>query len=66
MMKNFIKHYKNQLNFFIENALNEDIGIGDHTSLSCIDTRMKSSAKLVVKDSGYIAGVSLSKLIFKH
>ena len=66
MMKNFIKHYKNQLNFFIENALNEDIGIGDHTSLSCIDAKMKSSAKLVVKDTGYIAGVSLSKLIFKH
>lgn len=66
MMKNFIKRYKNQLNFFIENALNEDIGIGDHTSLSCIDARMKSSAKLVVKQSGYIAGVALSKLIFEH
>lgn len=66
MMKNFIKHYKNQLNFFIENALNEDIGIGDYTSLSCIDARMKSSAKLVVKQSGYIAGVALSKLIFEH
>ena len=61
-----MKHYKNQLNFFIENALNEDIGIGDHTSLSCIDARMKSSAKLVVKQSGYIAGVALSKLIFEH
>tara|TARA_B100000282_G_scaffold237684_1_gene180235 strand:- start:195 stop:1064 length:870 start_codon:yes stop_codon:yes gene_type:complete len=66
MIKNFIKRYKNQLNFFIENALNEDIGIGDHTSLSCIDARMKSSAKLVVKQSGYIAGVALSKLIFEH
>lgn len=66
MMKNFIKQYKNQLNFFIENALNEDIGIGDYTSLSCIDARMKSSAKLVVKQSGYIAGVALSKLIFEH
>ncbi len=66
MIKNFIKRYKNQLNFFIENALSEDIGIGDHTSLSCIDARMKSSAKLVVKQSGYIAGVALSKLIFEH
>ena len=66
MIKNFIKRYKNQLNFFIENALNEDIGIGDHTSLSCIDARMRSSAKLVVKQSGYIAGVALSKLIFEH
>lgn len=66
MIKNFIKRYKNQLNFFIENALSEDIGIGDHTSLSCIDARMRSSAKLVVKQSGYIAGVALSKLIFEH
>ena len=66
MMKNFINRYKNQLNFFIENALSEDIGIGDHTSLSCIDSQIKSSAKLTVKESGYLAGVSLSKLIFEQ
>tara|TARA_Y200000002_G_scaffold63462_1_gene48508 strand:+ start:2826 stop:3692 length:867 start_codon:yes stop_codon:yes gene_type:complete len=65
-MKNFINRYKNQLNFFIENALSEDIGIGDHTSLSCIDSQIKSSAKLTVKESGYLAGVSLSKLIFEQ
>ena len=65
-MINFIDRYKNQLDFLLKNALNEDIGIGDHTSLSCIDARMKSSAKLVVKESGYIAGVSLSKLIFEN
>ena len=66
MMKNFINRYKNQLNFFIENALSEDIGIGDHTSLSCIDSQIKSSAKLTVKETGYLAGVSLSKLIFEQ
>ncbi len=65
-MKNFINRYKNQLNFFIENALSEDIGIGDHTSLSCIDSQIKSSAKLTVKETGYLAGVSLSKLIFEQ
>ena len=65
-MKNFINRYKNQLNFFIENALSEDIGIGDHTSLSCIDSQIKSSARLTVKESGYLAGVSLSKLIFEQ
>ena len=66
MIKNFIKRYKNQLDFFIENALNEDIGTGDHTSLSCVDSQIKSSAKLIVKESGHIAGVSISKLIFEH
>ena len=65
-MKNFINRYKNQLDFFIVNALSEDIGVGDHTSLSCIDSEIISSAKLIVKESGYLAGISLSKLIFKH
>ena len=46
MIKNFIKRYKNQLDFFIENALNEDIGTGDHTSLSCIDAQIKSSSRI--------------------
>ena len=66
MMRNFIDRYKNQLDVFIKNALNEDIGIADHTSLSCIETEIMSSAKLIVKESGYLAGVSLSKLIFEH
>ena len=66
MMRNFIDRYKNQLDVFIKNALNEDIGIADHTSLSCIDAEIISSAKLIVKESGYLAGVSLSKLIFEH
>ena len=65
-MINFIDRYKNQLDVFIKNALNEDIGIADHTSLSCIDTEIISSAKLIVKESGYLSGVSLSKLIFEN
>lgn len=65
-MTNFIDRYKNQLDIFIKNALKEDIGIADHTSLSCIDTKIISSAKLVVKESGYLSGVSLSKLIFEN
>ena len=65
-MTNFIDRYKNQLDIFIKNALKEDIGIADHTSLSCIDAKIISSAKLVVKESGYLSGVSLSKLIFEN
>lgn len=48
----------------IELALKEDIGDGDHTSLSCVPENAKGHAKLLVKDEGIIAGVSLAKRIF--
>lgn len=48
----------------IELALKEDIGDGDHTSLSCVPEDATGHAKLLVKDEGIIAGVSLAKRIF--
>lgn len=51
---------------FIEKALKEDIGSGDHTSNACIDESDISRAKLLVKDHGTIAGVELARMIFKH
>ena len=53
------------LDFFIENAINEDIGDGDHTSLACIPTTNIGKAKLLVKENGIIAGVDIAKKIFK-
>ncbi|HEY6161401.1 MAG TPA: carboxylating nicotinate-nucleotide diphosphorylase [Bacteroidia bacterium] len=50
---------------FISNALKEDIGDGDHTSLACVPARAKGRARLLVKDPGIIAGVELAQLIFK-
>ena len=49
----------------IQNALREDIGDGDHSSLSCIPEDAKGSAKLLVKGDGIIAGVELAGRIFK-
>lgn len=49
---------------FITNALAEDIGDGDHTSLATIPRGTQGKAKLLVKDEGVIAGVELSLLIF--
>jgi nicotinate-nucleotide pyrophosphorylase (carboxylating) len=49
----------------IQNALREDIGDGDHSSLSCIPEDAKGSAKLLVKADGIIAGVELAERIFK-
>ncbi|PCH99134.1 MAG: nicotinate-nucleotide diphosphorylase (carboxylating) [Bacteroidetes bacterium] len=49
---------------FITNALEEDIGSGDHTSLACIPTDARGKAHLLVKGRGVIAGVELAKSIF--
>lgn len=62
-MKNIFKDY---INWFIENGLNEDIGAGDHTSNACIPQTSISSANLIVKDNGIIAGVELAQMIFKY
>lgn len=53
------------IRFFIKNALAEDIGDGDHSSLGSIPNGQQSRAKLVIKDVGIIAGVGLSERIFK-
>ena len=49
---------------FITNALKEDIGDGDHSSLSCISGQTKNRAKLLVKQEGVIAGIELAEMIF--
>lgn len=48
----------------IEFALKEDIGAGDHTSLSCIPENATGKAKLLIKDTGILAGVALAEKIF--
>ncbi|MFC0184539.1 nicotinate-nucleotide pyrophosphorylase [carboxylating] [Pseudarcicella hirudinis] len=49
---------------FIRTALTEDVGDGDHTSLSTIPDTAIGRARLLVKDSGILAGVDLAKMIF--
>ncbi|MFT6501844.1 MAG: nicotinate-nucleotide pyrophosphorylase (carboxylating) [Crocinitomicaceae bacterium] len=49
----------------IKNALNEDIGDGDHSSLSCVPENAMGTAKLIVKQEGVLAGVELAERIFK-
>jgi nicotinate-nucleotide pyrophosphorylase (carboxylating) len=51
---------------FIANALIEDVGDGDHTSLATIPGNTTGKAKLLVKDTGILAGVELSLEIFKQ
>ena len=51
---------------FIQNALKEDVGDGDHTSLASIPTSATSKAHLLIKDDGIIAGIELAKMIFNE
>ncbi len=55
----------NNLNAFIENAIKEDVGNGDHTSLACIPAKALGRAHLLVKEPGIISGTELAKAIAK-
>ena len=55
-----------ELKKFIKDSLNEDIKDGDHTTLACIDNNNISTAKIVSKDNGIIAGINLAKIIFNE
>jgi nicotinate-nucleotide pyrophosphorylase (carboxylating) len=48
----------------ILNALKEDIGPGDHSTLSCVPEDAKGKATLLIKEDGILAGVELAKEIF--
>jgi nicotinate-nucleotide pyrophosphorylase (carboxylating) len=50
----------------IKQALLEDIGDGDHSSLACIPESATGVAKLLVKDNGVLAGVELAEMICKQ
>ncbi|HEX2393695.1 MAG TPA: carboxylating nicotinate-nucleotide diphosphorylase [Bacteroidales bacterium] len=53
------------LDDFIENALREDVGDGDHTSLACIPDGAMGKAQLLVKEEGIIAGVKVAEQILR-
>ena len=49
----------------ILNALKEDIGDGDHSSLSCLKVTDLGTAKLIAKEKGILAGVEVAKRVFE-
>lgn len=55
-----------QLLEFIDLAILEDVGDGDHTSLSTIPTGTQNKAQLLVKENGVLAGVTVADIIFKR
>lgn len=57
---------KKLIDLFIKNAIAEDVGDGDHTSLSTIPQGTQGKAKLIVKEKGILAGVELALEIFNQ
>lgn len=58
--------FKKELQLIIENAIREDVGDGDYSSLACIPANAIGKAKLLVKEEGIIAGVAFAKMIFEY
>jgi nicotinate-nucleotide pyrophosphorylase (carboxylating) len=50
----------------IEEALKEDIGIGDHSSMLSVDAEEKGKTQLIAKDNGIIAGIEIGSRVFKQ
>ncbi|MBB6500212.1 carboxylating nicotinate-nucleotide diphosphorylase [Pedobacter cryoconitis] len=57
---------KKLIDLFIKNAIAEDLGDGDHTSMSTIPAGATGKAKLLVKEDGILAGVELALEIFRQ
>jgi nicotinate-nucleotide pyrophosphorylase (carboxylating) len=53
-----------QLQELIKNALKEDVGDGDHSTLASIDAAAEGKAILKIKDVGILAGVDVAQKIF--
>ena len=58
--------FNNALHVIIVNAIREDVGEGDHSSMACIPSYAIGKAKLLVKDEGIIAGVEFAKKVFRY
>ena len=58
------EEFQREIDLIITNALREDIGDGDHSSLACIPDSATGKAKLLVKDEGVLAGVDFARQVF--
>ena len=58
--------YDQALSALIQQALQEDIGDGDHSTLSCISPDAWGRAVLKIKENGVLAGIAVAEKIFRH
>jgi|TARA_B110000902_G_scaffold8291_1_gene10003 nicotinate-nucleotide pyrophosphorylase (carboxylating) len=60
------EQFKSEVQLIITNAVREDVGDGDYSSLACIPSDAVGKAKLLIKDNGVIAGVNFAKQVFHY
>ena len=60
------KKFNKEVDLIIFNAIREDIGDGDHSSLASIPYDAIGKAKLLVKEDGIIAGIEFAKRVFDY
>ena len=60
------EQFQFEIDQIIKNAIREDVGNGDHSSLACIPSEAQGKAKLLVKDDGIIAGIEFAKQVFTY
>lgn len=60
------EQFENELSIIIGNAIREDVGDGDHSSLACIPGSARGKAQLLVKDEAIIAGVDFARRVFAY
>ena len=58
--------FNKEIDLIIANAIREDVGAGDHSSLACIPYDAAGKAKLLVKENGVISGVEFAKRVFNY
>ena len=58
--------FEEQLAILIEAAFKEDVGDGDHSTLSCIAADAKGKAVLKIKQDGILAGMDVAEKIFRY
>ena len=60
------EQFQKEVDLIIKNAIREDVGDGDHSSLACIPAHASGKAKLLVKDNGILAGVNFAYQVFQY
>lgn len=58
--------FEGQLHHLVEEALKEDIGDGDHSTLASIDAGARGKAVLKIKEDGILAGMQVAERIFAY
>ena len=60
------EQFQREIDIIIQNAIREDVGDGDHSSLACIPEKARGKAKLMVKDHCIIAGINFAEQVFSY